>query len=514
MEKDFIKKPEGNKLNLRLVFDGIIIGIVSGSFSVLYRYIITKTNSVREYIFNFRDFPHVFLWLILFIAMAIIMGQLLKWEPLSGGSGIPQIRAEVLQRVSMNERRTLVSKFIGGTFGNIAGLSLGREGPSIQIGGSVAKIVAKILRRDEIETQYMITAGSSAGLAAAFNAPLAGTLFSLEEIHKTFSHYVMVPCIIASIIANYISFLALGESSAFSFKVLQTLPVRYIYMAIVIGIFTGFIGVLFNVSLIGAQKIYKKTGLSVTGKLILVMVIAIIVGYFLHFTTGGGHMLAENVAEDIFPLRTLIFILFIKLIYTCLSYGSGAQGGIFLPVLVLGGVTGAVLYKLLLPYASGIDGYYVNFIILGMAGILTAVVRAPIMSILLVTEMTGSFSHLISLTVVSIVAYFIAETLNNPPIYESLFDGIMKNLNIKTVSDDDSFGIYDYVISDLMPFAGKTLEEIEFPNHLIVASIRRDGIDIIPNSKDRLMPGDNITVIAKARYHFNIDEFFKNEEMI
>lgn len=512
MKRDFIKNPENNRLILKMMLDGIIIGIISGFFSVLYRYIISKTNIVRDYIYSFKDFSHILLWIVVFIIMALIMGKLLKWEPLSGGSGIPQIRAEILGRTSMNENKTLVSKFIGGTFGNIAGLSLGREGPSIQIGGAAAKKVAKILKRDEVETKYMITAGASAGLAAAFNAPLAGTLFSLEEMHKSFSHYVMLPCIIASVIANYISFLILGEESAFSFTVKNSLPVKYIYLVLILGIFTGLIGVLFNKGLIGTQKLYKKTKLSQSGRLILAMMIALFVGYFFNFATGGGHELVEDVAKDLFSLKFLLLVLIIKLIYTWISYGSGAQGGIFLPVLVLGGVTGAIFFKVLNPHIN-INGYYVNFIILGMAGILTAVVRAPIMSILLVTEMTGSFNHLISLTAVSVVSFFIAEAVNNPPIYESLFNGIMKNLNIKEVSDEDGYGVYEYIISDLNSCVGKTLEEINFPHHLIIASINRDNVEFVPNSKDKLLSGDKIVVISKSKYQYNIDKYFKKESM-
>lgn len=511
MKEDFIKKPKDNRLIIRMVFDGILIGIISGFFSVLYRYIISKTNIVREYIYSFKDIPHIILFIVLFVFMALIISQLLKWEPLSGGSGIPQIRAEVLGRVNMNENRTLISKYVGGSLGNIAGFSLGREGPSIQIGGAVAKKVAKILKRDEIETRNMITAGASAGLSAAFNAPLAGTLFSLEEIHKTFSHFVMVPCIIASVIANYISFLLLGENAAFSFRVKASLPIKYIYIAIILGIVTGFVGILFNVGLVEAQKLYKKVP-SQKLRLVIAMIIALFVGYTFSFATGGGHELVESISQKSYPIKFLVLILIVKLLYTWVSYGSGAQGGIFLPVLVLGGVSGAIIFKLVNPVIN-LEDYYVNFIILGMVGVLTSVVRSPIMSILLVTEMTGSFSHLISLTVVSIVAFFIAESFHNAPIYETLFDGIMKNLKIKEVSENDGFGIYKYMISDRSECSGKTLEEISFPHHLIVASIERDGEEIVPTSKDKLLSGDRITVIAREKYQYNIDKYFKSENL-
>ena len=124
----------------------------------------------------------------------------------------------------MEEVPTIASKIIGGGLGNLMGFSLGREGPSIQIGGASAKLVGKFLKREPDEIKYLITAGAAAGLAAAFNAPLAGCIFAIEELHKSYSKYVLLPALIASITANFISFVLMGNETAFSFAVAESLP--------------------------------------------------------------------------------------------------------------------------------------------------------------------------------------------------------------------------------------------------------------------------------------------------
>ena len=136
-------------LHKRLVIDGFIIGIVAGSASVFYRFILSKLGDLRFFLFKDLNSP-ILLVLSLLIA-GFIIGKLVKWEPLSSGSGIPQVQAELMGKVYMNSPRLVVSKFIGGGLSNLAGLSLGREGPSIQIGAAVSKMLSKIMKRDNTE---------------------------------------------------------------------------------------------------------------------------------------------------------------------------------------------------------------------------------------------------------------------------------------------------------------------------------------------------------------------------
>lgn len=503
---DFLKtKFEGRQV-ARMFLDGIIVGIFAGLISVLYRFILASLEKYR-YIFFDGSTRAILAILIVFPIFAIIITKLLKWAPLSGGSGIPQIRGEVIGRFDMDENKTIVSKLVGGSLGAFAGLSLGREGPSIQLGGSIGKVMGKLLKRDEVEMSFMVTAGASAGLAAAFNAPISGTLFALEEVHKSFSRFILVPCIIASVIANYVSYTIMGFEPSLSFRFVHYLPLNKIYIGIIIGIFSGIVGVIFNKGLVGSQKLYKKLD-SLFVRILIALGISAILGYTIKEVLGGGHGVLEEIAKSRLPLMFLVQILVFKLIFTWTSYGSGAQGGIFLPVLVIGGVTGAIVYYIFKGQVP--EEFYVNFVILGMCGVLTSVVRAPIMSILLVSEMTGSFAHLIFLTTAAMVSFLVAELMENPPIYESLYEGIVKSQGDEITEDNSNYKMYEYNVEENGKLKDKLIKDISFPVNLMIVEIDRGTEKIVPKGDTKLMSGDKLLVIAPKGDFYKVDEYFKD----
>ena len=506
MKNNYDKK---EKFIFRILIDSIIVGVFAGLFSVLYRFIISKIEIYRGFLYSNFNGKSLLILLLLALISSFIIYSLLKWAPLSGGSGIPQIRGEILGKFNMEESPTIISKILGGSLGNLMGFSLGREGPSIQMGGASAKLVGKILKREPDEIKYMITAGAAAGLAAAFNAPLAGCIFAIEELHKTYSKYVLLPALIASIIANYISFLLMGPDTSFSFAVKESLPMNLIWIAILIGILTGFIGAIYNLLIVKFQNFFKKMNSQVL-KYSVLMLTTIALGFVFFKATGGGHALLEEMALNKFPVTYILIILIAKLFYTTFCYGSGVQGGIFLPVLVIGGCCGSLVFSMLRGSFS-IDQFYINCLILGMSGILASVVRSPILSIILVSEMTRTFEHLIALSIVVIVAYYIAETLKVEPIYDTLLKRQLEDKNLLSPSERElaNYSIFEYTMTDGLEIIGKKLREINFPKHVIILSIERDGSEFIPNADDIIVLGDKITVLESAQDALDIDKFLK-----
>lgn len=496
---------------IAILFESIVVGTFAGLFSVLYRFIVSKMGIIREAMYASFDIKNIVIILILAIIISIIISYLLKIAPLSGGSGIPQIRGEILGKFDMNAEKTLVSKIVGGGLGNLMGFSMGREGPSIQMGGASAKTIGRILRRPPDEVKYMITAGAAAGLAAAFNAPMAGCIFAMEELHKSFSKFVLLPSLIASIIANYVSFAIMGYDTSFSFAVKESLPIKFMWIAVIIGICTGLIGVVFNKLITAFQDFFKKFKSKVT-KYAVLMGVTILVGFFFVEMTGGGHSLLENIANIQFSLKYILLIIVIKLFYTTFCYGSGVQGGIFLPVLVIGGACGALVYAFF-GNSSGLHPYYVNFIILGMSGILASVVRSPILSIVLVSEMTSTFEHLIGLSIVVVVAYYVAEVLRVDPVYETLFERQLKDKNLLETPERDlsEYSVFEYGVNAGSNIIGKTLAEIDFPRHLIIISIERDNYEFVPEARDEIRAGDKLLILAKSEYFLEIDKFLSRE---
>lgn len=493
--KDSLKKY--GKLKRRLVTDGIFAGILGGFFSLIYRWALSQTDVIRSVIYHDLQGSHILIWILVCIGAGLVIGQLIKWEPLSSGSGIPQVQGEILGLFEMRPLRIIFSKMTGGILSNLTGLSLGREGPSIQIGAAMGKISSKLLKRDATEENYLISAGASAGLAAAFNAPLAGTLFTLEEMHKNFSALLLIPSLIAAVIADFMSKYIFGLSPVFKFQVTHSLPLKFYFLVVLTGVLTGLIGVAFIKSITFFQDAYKASRINARYWPVIAILVMAILGYANPDLLGGGHHLMEEISAGSFAIPALVSFLVAKLVLTALCYGSKAQGGIFLPVLVMGGITGMLVFQFVLKAGFLDSSFSANFIIYGMAGILTAVVRSPILSIILVTEMTGSFQHLLPISIIAICAYLTAELLKCLPIYEILLERILGKHGESEI--ETKRVIHTFRLPGMSVMVNKKVRELSLPSKTLLVAIDRSGAEIIPDGDTILRAGDEITVVIYSK---------------
>lgn len=502
--KDFgLEKEFTVKYKRRLLLDGLYVGVVAGILSVAFRYVLGKIDVFRGFLFEDISLLKLVVMVFLFFIASVLMDRLLRWAPYSGGSGIPQIRGELNGKISMVVVPTLLSKFFGGALANVSGLFLGREGPSIQLGGMAAKGLARILQRGPMEERHMITAGASAGLAGAFNAPISGALFALEEMHKSFSPYLLVPCVLASITANFVSFELLGRSPAFSFPIVELLPLHFLWVAIIIGVLGGVLGSVFNGGLLKTSRYLTKIPIPRYILFFVAMLLMIPLGLFSPEIVGGGNHLVEALSNTSHSLLFLGVVLLIRLVFLWISYGTGAQGGIFLPTLVIGALLGAFVLELV-----PIDPIYLrNFLYLGMVAVLTAVVRAPLLSILLVSEMSGSMNQLLSITTCSMVSYLVAEKLGTLPIYESLYENLMHKEGMKKNSYSDNILQTIYVPGEFK-YLDTPLSDIPFPGHLLIINIHRNGKEFVPHRETTLEVGDELLVVLDGDAIAEVDRFF------
>ncbi|MDC4408296.1 chloride channel protein, partial [Acinetobacter baumannii] len=162
------------------------------------------------------------------------------------------------RKLKANWFKVLFYKFVGGVIALAAGLSIGREGPSVQMGAAIGEGFSKKLKRINIEEKYLITSGASAGLSAAFNAPLSGVMFALEDVHKNFSPLVLISTIAAALASDFITKQFLGLNTAFEFSTVLVLPLKYYWTLILLGILVGISGVLVNKGILKTQDIYGK----------------------------------------------------------------------------------------------------------------------------------------------------------------------------------------------------------------------------------------------------------------
>ncbi len=500
------KHPERH-FNYQLIIESILVGALASLGAVGYRFLLTYASDLSVWMYSQRHALAIVASLVFLIAAAKLTAWLLSYAPYSGGSGIPQVMGEFSGLMKMRSLRIIVSKYLGGLLSMIAGMSLGREGPSIQIGAAMGKWTSKKLGEDLTRERLLITAGAAAGLAAAFNAPIAATLFVLEEVHKNIGTQILLPAFIASLTSDYLSKLAFGMTPSFHIEVVNVLPSNQYLHLIGLGILCALVGWAFVSGLLGFQTLAKKYLPKMELRVLVGFVIAGVVGYFLTILTGSGHDLVETLLESPASLNFLLALLLGKLIFTCLSYDSGVPGGIFLPVLVLGSLTGMIYFQLVQALGMDVTAFWQNFVIFGMTGILTAVVRSPITSILLVSEMTGSLSHILSISIVAAVAYLLMEWLDIEPIYESLYERMFDRVKPSALDLDKV--TLQYVIPSYSDLVGKKIKEMDLPADTLIVSMKRGQEDIIPTGQVTLLGMDKIMVLCNLSSVGQVRDYFR-----
>ncbi len=494
---------------LKIIIEGMIVGVIAGIVVVFYRYLLEKALqfSKHMYVLQLRNYWMIPIWLIALIVSGWIVGILVKKEPMISGSGIPQVEGVVLRKLQMNWWKVILGKFAGGLLCICAGLSLGREGPSIQIGAATGQGFSRLFKRIKLEEKFLITCGASAGLAAAFNAPFAGVIFALEEMHKNFSPVVMTSALAASLTADFVSKEFFGMTPVFDFKHISAIPLNNYLFLLVLGVVVGLLGIVFNKTIFLTQNIYaKQKWLPSEAKPIIAFLAAGIVGLTMPEVLGGGSDIVISLSTVSFPLITLLLILVVKFLFTMISYGSSAPGGIFMPLLVIGALIG-VIYGNISNFMLGFNQTYIpNLIIFAMAGYFAATVKAPITGCILITEMTGSFSHLLSIGLVCLTAYIVADVLNSRPIYEVLLERILNKENNIFIGKKDTKVIIETAISMGSLLEGKKIKEVEWPAHCLIVGVKRGGVELIPNGDTKLLTGDYLIVLSNENYASEVRE--------
>ena len=416
------------RIPVMLITEGLCVGLVGGFVVLLYRVALTFAGDWLVKILSYmkgNPFRCV-VWFLILAALAWIVGKLVKWEPMISGSG-SQVEGEIAGRLSQNWKRVLPAKFAGGFLCMLGGLSLGREGPSIQLGAMAGQGISRALGRGKREEKFLMTCGASAGLSAAFHAPLAGMMFAVEEIHKTFSIPILLPVMTASVTADYIASHILGLDPVFRFQITEYLPQNYYWLLILLGILVGVSGVFYNWGMLKAQELYRKIPfMKETGRLLIAFLTAGVLGIVMPWVLGSGSGLIVSLTQGEMVLGMVVLTLVMKFLFSAVSFGSGAPGGIFFPLLILGALIGAVFAMAGVEFFGLAPVYVNNFVLLGMTGFFTAIVRAPLTGIILLFEMSGSISQMLSLSIVSVTAYIVATLMRSEPIYDSLLKRILK----------------------------------------------------------------------------------------
>ncbi|MDN3680754.1 H(+)/Cl(-) exchange transporter ClcA [Vibrio tapetis subsp. quintayensis] len=421
-----------------VLIQSCIVGILAGLLGTLFELGVhfvseTRTDWLKNEIGN-----AVPLWLAAFIISAALafIGYFLvhKFAPEAAGSGIPEIEGAMDNMRPVRWWRVLPVKFIGGLGALGSGMVLGREGPTVQMGGNIGRMVCDIFRVKNDDTKHsLLASGAAGGLAAAFNAPLAGIMFVVEEMRPQFRYsLISIKAVIISAISANIVFRSInGQQAVITMPQYQAPDLQALWLFLLLGVLFGLFGVVFNKLVTLSQdafvaihkndrKRYLMTGTLLGGSFGLLLL-------YVPELTGGGIGLIPAVTEGEYGTNVLLLLFLGRILTTLLCFGSGAPGGIFAPMLALGTLFGYAFGLTAQTLLPGLPIEAGMFAIAGMGALFAATVRAPITGILLVIEMTNNYYLILPLIITCLGAVIIAQLFGGQPIYSQLLHRTLKN---------------------------------------------------------------------------------------
>jgi CIC family chloride channel protein len=422
---------ETQRLFLLTIGIGAACGLAAVAFHLAIRFLETRLID-RAMHAGGRD------WIAWTIATpllgALACGVLLQYVfPGARGSGIPQVKQAFASTPSVVPLRDAVGKFVVGSLQLGSGASLGREGPTVQICAGIASGLGRLASVSPKTQRRLLPVGVAAGIAAAFNAPIAAVTFTIEEVVGTLDQAVLSGVIVAAALAAVIERSLLGGNPIFAVPGTYGLHhASSLLLYAVIGLAAAFVSVLFTESILALRARFRrlsilpawaKPGIGglTTGALAVVGVLTLQTSGI----TGGGYATLGEILNGLFNWWTLLALCGLKLVATVFSYSSGGAGGVFAPSLFIGGALGGAV--------GAIDATWLGhhddpgaFALVGMGAMFAGVIRAPITSVLIIIEMTGGYSLILPLMIANMTAYVLARRFRPASIYEALLeqDGI------------------------------------------------------------------------------------------
>lgn len=502
---------------LNMVIMSVLTGLFAGVVVTFYNILMSIGEGKAEQLYSLlRDNPAFIPLLFVGLAAgALVIGTLVRFVPMIRGSGIPQIEGAARGVVRFKWYITLTSMFAASLACVFMGYPAGAEGPSLEIGGCCGSATGTLLRRNQMVKRLQIASGASAGLAVAFNAPITGVVFALEEAFRSFSPQVFICAAISVVTAvvtrNAIRLPILGEGgvgfvfTGFIYPEIgfggQDL-IFFLWVALA-AIAVSLAGVGFYYLVFASKKLFKKISfLKGIGKYMIPFVLAGAFGLITLYSTGGGHTFIDALSTGggahgmevgqvfgIGLIASLVIIVIIRFITAVMTMGCGVPCGVFIPMLAIGAGLGAVLS--LLFQMGGMDAKYSDYlIIICMAAFFTCIVKAPITGIVMVFELTGQFQNFLPALLGIAIGYLIGMLFKTEAIYE-------KNLE-QYIADEKLYEKVKKVRLELKVTAnskadGAAVRKIVWPtNGLVVGVIKEDGVETVADGETVLHAGEGI----------------------
>lgn len=422
--------------NHRVFAVALIAGALCGLSAVTFHLAIIGTEN-RLIERAMRAHGRTWIWWTILIPTlgGLVSGALLQYVvPGARGSGVPQVKVAYAVRGGRVPFIEALGKFLIGVIQIGSGSSLGREGPTVQICAGVSSTLGRAVALSRDNLKRLLPVGAAAGIAAAFNAPIAAVTFTLEEVVGDLDQAVLSWIVVAAAIAAVVERSILGEHPVFTITKHYGLGhASSLLSYAALGVAAAAISLVFTESLLGLRKRFQRMVLipawarPAVGGLVTGLLATIAISWLkTNGVTGGGYATLSEALSGNLAIKALLVLCIFKLIATVFSYSSGGAGGIFAPALFIGGTLGGVfgyLDQSVLHHGSDQIG---AFALVGMGAVFAGIVRAPITSVLIIFEMTGSYDLILPLMISNMTTYALTRHFRPTPIYEALLhqDGI------------------------------------------------------------------------------------------
>ncbi|MGB6245156.1 ClC family H(+)/Cl(-) exchange transporter [Gordonia sp. (in: high G+C Gram-positive bacteria)] len=401
---------------------GALTGVVGGAF----RWLLVRAEDWRSTVLDWSH-SHGALGVAAVIGLSAVCAGaavwIVQWVPLAGGSGIQQVEAVEDKQSAAAPWTVVPARFFGGLLSmGAGGMVLGREGPTVHMGAAIGAAAGRLVRASADEIRVMQTAMAGAGLAVAFNAPIGGALFTFEEVAKKIRLRYAVWTLAAVATAVVFSRMILGDHPDFRAGGIDNPSPSRLWIFLVFGVLVGGLGVLYSRAVMWAVDLFGRIRLSPVpigaGVGAVIGVLALTVPE----AVGGGDALAQRMLDgQRLALWTLIGFLALRMLTGPLSYGIGAPGGLFAPMLALGALSGVIFGRLLEVFDESLYAELTPaLIIVGMSTLFAAVVRVPLTAVVLVIEMTAVTALTVPMIVAVTASVVTASLAGSAPVYDSL----------------------------------------------------------------------------------------------
>ena len=500
-------------------FIGVIVGIIIFFYKLLWN--ILSNVSISYYGYMKEHIWLIFVSVLAILLLAFVQAFIIKRVPESKGGGIPTSEGIVRGTLNCKPLTTMVCTMFLSFVSLFVGVPLGNEGPSVLVGTTLSNAFSKLLpEKSRAYKKYLMTGGSSTAFAVATGAPIAGILFALEEIHRKFSPMILLvsmsSVIFGTITAYELSNLFEVEFRMFELFNIETIPLNKIFIFIAVGLIVGLIAILFSkiIKLLKNLLEVKAKRINVYFKILTAFMISFILGLVLIGSIGGGHSLIHKLLfENDYKLYILIILFVIKFIMISFCNSSGVTGGMFIPILTLGALIGAILSKIFF-----MDEYSLLFITSSMVAFMGASIGCPLSAIVFACEALSGLTNIIPIILTVFIAYAVFKISGSNTVYDIILEAKLR----------DKYKLRDFVVCDFTftiqkeSFACfKTTRDLLLPANAIILSVQRKNKHHfkMDNLGDKiLLEGDIITLRAQTvdvkKIEREIRAFFGEQEGI